>query len=196
MRWSAPSAAPTRRSITEARLFDRYEGEQGLSLAVEVTLQPGEKSFTDAEIAEVSQARSSRRPRSWGRRSGRLSALIAAWTRASISSRFRPGGMTSPTLKWTVPRSLDEALVPQPADVVRDRHDRQAERAIEAGEARLERRRLAERDARSFGKDDHRRPAGDRRLGLGHHLPQRAGPGLPVDADDAVAARHPAEQAG
>jgi phenylalanyl-tRNA synthetase beta chain len=41
--------------ITEARLFDRYEGEQGLSLAVEVTLQPGEKSFTEAEIAEVSK---------------------------------------------------------------------------------------------------------------------------------------------
>jgi len=41
--------------ITDARLFDRYEGEQGLSLAVEVTLQPGEKSFTDAEIAEVSR---------------------------------------------------------------------------------------------------------------------------------------------
>jgi phenylalanyl-tRNA synthetase beta chain len=41
--------------ITDARLFDRYEGEQGLSLAVEVTLQPGEKSFTDAEITEVSR---------------------------------------------------------------------------------------------------------------------------------------------
>jgi phenylalanyl-tRNA synthetase beta chain len=41
--------------ITDARLFDRYEGEQGLSLAVEVTLQPGEKSFTEAEIAEVSK---------------------------------------------------------------------------------------------------------------------------------------------
>ena len=41
--------------ITDARLFDRYEGEQGLSLAVEVTLQPGDKSFTDAEIAEVSR---------------------------------------------------------------------------------------------------------------------------------------------
>jgi phenylalanyl-tRNA synthetase beta chain len=40
--------------ITAARLFDRYQGEQGLSLAVEVTLQPGEKSFTDAEIAAVS----------------------------------------------------------------------------------------------------------------------------------------------
>ena len=41
--------------ITNARLFDRYEGEQGLSLAVEVTLQPGEKSFTDAEIGEISR---------------------------------------------------------------------------------------------------------------------------------------------
>jgi phenylalanyl-tRNA synthetase beta chain len=41
--------------IADVRLFDRYEGEQGLSLAVEVTLQPGEKSFTDAEIGEVSR---------------------------------------------------------------------------------------------------------------------------------------------
>ncbi|MDP9423077.1 MAG: phenylalanine--tRNA ligase subunit beta [Pseudomonadota bacterium] len=41
--------------ITDARLFDRYQGEQGLSLAVEVTLQPGEKSFTDTEIADVSK---------------------------------------------------------------------------------------------------------------------------------------------
>jgi phenylalanyl-tRNA synthetase beta chain len=40
--------------IVGARLFDRFESEAGLSLAVEVTLQPGEKSFTDAEIAEVS----------------------------------------------------------------------------------------------------------------------------------------------
>jgi len=41
--------------ITGARLFDRYEGDQGLSLAVEITLQPGEKSFTEAEIADVSK---------------------------------------------------------------------------------------------------------------------------------------------
>ena len=40
--------------IADARLFDRYEGDAGLSLAVEVTLQPGEKSFTDTEIGEVS----------------------------------------------------------------------------------------------------------------------------------------------
>ena len=41
--------------ITEVRLFDRYDSEQGLSLAVEVTLQPVEKSFTEAEIVEVSK---------------------------------------------------------------------------------------------------------------------------------------------
>ena len=40
--------------ITAARIFDRYEGEQGLSLAVEVTLQPVGKTLTDAEIGEVS----------------------------------------------------------------------------------------------------------------------------------------------
>ena len=40
--------------ITTARIFDRYDGEQGLSLAVEVTLQPVDKSLTDAEIGDVS----------------------------------------------------------------------------------------------------------------------------------------------
>jgi phenylalanyl-tRNA synthetase beta chain len=44
-------------AITEARLFDLFTGagvEDGKkSLAVEVTLQPGEKSFTDAEIKAV-----------------------------------------------------------------------------------------------------------------------------------------------
>ncbi|SFS05610.1 phenylalanine--tRNA ligase subunit beta [Sphingomonas jatrophae] len=45
-------------AIVAARLFDRFEGAgvpQGqVSLAVEVTLQPAAKSFTDAEIAAVS----------------------------------------------------------------------------------------------------------------------------------------------
>ena len=40
--------------IADARLFDRYEGEQGLSLAVEVTLQPTAATLTDTEIGEVS----------------------------------------------------------------------------------------------------------------------------------------------
>ena len=44
-------------AITDARLFDLFTGagvEEGKkSLAIEVTLQPGEKSFTDAEIKAV-----------------------------------------------------------------------------------------------------------------------------------------------
>lgn len=44
--------------ITDARLFDRFAGqgvpEGQVSLAVEITLQPGDKSFTDAEIKVVS----------------------------------------------------------------------------------------------------------------------------------------------
>ncbi|MEO5972774.1 MAG: YtpR family tRNA-binding protein [Sphingomicrobium sp.] len=43
-------------AITAARLFDRFESADGLSLAVEVTLQPGDKSFTEAEIGAVSTA--------------------------------------------------------------------------------------------------------------------------------------------
>lgn len=41
-------------AIVAVRLFDRYAGEQGLSLAVEVMLQPGDKSFTEADIAAIS----------------------------------------------------------------------------------------------------------------------------------------------
>ena len=42
-------------AITSARLFDRFEAKDGLSLAVEVTLQPTDKSFTDEEIAAISK---------------------------------------------------------------------------------------------------------------------------------------------
>jgi phenylalanyl-tRNA synthetase beta chain len=41
--------------IIAARLFDRFEMADGLSLAVEVTLQPADKSFTEAELAEISK---------------------------------------------------------------------------------------------------------------------------------------------
>jgi len=44
-----------KQTIIAARLFDRFETTEGLSLAVEVTLQPGEKSFTEAELAEISK---------------------------------------------------------------------------------------------------------------------------------------------
>ena len=40
--------------IANARVFDRYEGDVGLSLAVEVVLQPADKSLTEAEIAAIS----------------------------------------------------------------------------------------------------------------------------------------------
>jgi phenylalanyl-tRNA synthetase beta chain len=43
-------------SIVSARVFDRYRPEGGeLSLAIEVTLQPGDKSFTEEEIAAISK---------------------------------------------------------------------------------------------------------------------------------------------
>jgi len=48
-------AGADKAAISAARLFDRFAGAEGPSLAVEVTLQPGDKSFTDAEIAEISK---------------------------------------------------------------------------------------------------------------------------------------------
>jgi phenylalanyl-tRNA synthetase beta chain len=42
-------------AIAAVRLFDRFEGPDGLSLAFEVTLQPTDKSFTDEQIAEISK---------------------------------------------------------------------------------------------------------------------------------------------
>ena len=44
-----------KQAIVGARLFDRFETPDGLSLAVEVTLQPAEKSFTEAELGEISK---------------------------------------------------------------------------------------------------------------------------------------------
>jgi phenylalanyl-tRNA synthetase beta chain len=43
-----------KQAIIAARLFDRFESADGLSLAIEVTLQPTDKSFTEAELAEIS----------------------------------------------------------------------------------------------------------------------------------------------
>jgi phenylalanyl-tRNA synthetase beta chain len=42
-------------AITDVRLFDRFETPEGLSLALEVSLQPTEKSFTDEQIGEISK---------------------------------------------------------------------------------------------------------------------------------------------
>lgn len=40
--------------IVGSDVFDRFESPDGLSLAIEVTLQPGEASFTDEEIERIS----------------------------------------------------------------------------------------------------------------------------------------------
>ncbi|MEO6256723.1 MAG: phenylalanine--tRNA ligase subunit beta, partial [Sphingomicrobium sp.] len=42
-------------AISSVRLFDRFETGGGLSLALEVTLQPTAKSFTEEEIAAISK---------------------------------------------------------------------------------------------------------------------------------------------
>jgi phenylalanyl-tRNA synthetase beta chain len=42
-----------KQAITDVRLFDRFEGADGLSLAFEVVLQPQEKSFTDEDLAVI-----------------------------------------------------------------------------------------------------------------------------------------------
>jgi phenylalanyl-tRNA synthetase beta chain len=42
-------------TIAAVRLFDRFEAPEGLSLAFEVTLQPGEKSFTEEELTAISK---------------------------------------------------------------------------------------------------------------------------------------------
>ena len=44
-----------KQAITGVQLFDRFETADGLSLAVEVRLQPADKSFTDAELSEISK---------------------------------------------------------------------------------------------------------------------------------------------
>jgi phenylalanyl-tRNA synthetase beta chain len=42
-------------AITSARVFDRFEKGGELSLAIEVTLQPQDKSFTEDQIADISK---------------------------------------------------------------------------------------------------------------------------------------------
>ncbi|MCJ8191184.1 phenylalanine--tRNA ligase subunit beta [Sphingomicrobium aestuariivivum] len=48
-------AGAEKKRIVATRIFDRFEGKDGLSLAIEVTLQPGDKSFTEEELSEISQ---------------------------------------------------------------------------------------------------------------------------------------------
>ena len=49
-------AGADKAAITAVRVFDRYQPAGGeLSLAIEVTLQPADKSFTDEQIGEISK---------------------------------------------------------------------------------------------------------------------------------------------
>jgi phenylalanyl-tRNA synthetase beta chain len=41
-------------AIVAARVFDLFEKDDVRSMAVEVTLQPGDKSFTDADLKAIS----------------------------------------------------------------------------------------------------------------------------------------------
>ena len=64
-------------AITAVRLFDRFEAPEGLSLAIEVTLQPTEKSFTEEQIGEVSQRIVAAAAKLGARLRSNSSALIA-----------------------------------------------------------------------------------------------------------------------
>ncbi|MEN3972588.1 phenylalanine--tRNA ligase subunit beta [Sphingomicrobium sp. XHP0235] len=44
-----------KKHIVATRVFDRFEGKDGLSLAVEVTLQPKDESFTEEQLGEIAQ---------------------------------------------------------------------------------------------------------------------------------------------
>jgi phenylalanyl-tRNA synthetase beta chain len=44
-----------KQAIVGARIFDRFDASEGLSLAIEVSLQPADKSFTEAELADIAK---------------------------------------------------------------------------------------------------------------------------------------------
>ena len=121
------------------------------SLAVEVILQPAEKSFTEDELKAISErivaaAAKLGRDAPGLTRGTSSSALIARVDRGLDLVALQAGRDRLAEAEGDDSRPLDEALArPQPAAVERDRHDRQLQRAIEAGEARLERRLLARR---------------------------------------------------
>ncbi|WP_343344629.1 phenylalanine--tRNA ligase subunit beta [Sphingomicrobium sp. XHP0239] len=49
-------AGSDKKRIVDTRVFDRFEGKDGLSLAVEVTLQPQDASFTEEQLGEIAQS--------------------------------------------------------------------------------------------------------------------------------------------
>ena len=180
--------------ITDARLFDRYEGDQGLSLAVEVTLQPGEKSFTDAEIGDVSTEDRRRGGEAGGAAQG-VSGVDRGVNPRLDFVALQTGGNDFADLEMDRAGSLDESLVPQPA-----RH--RAQPGPPAARARGRGRRTpAEAAARRRtapaclpGKMITGRPPATAALAWAIIARSALRPGLPIDADHAVAPGHPAEQ--
>src|SRR4029450_6823873 len=77
--------------------------------------------------------------------------------------------------------ALGEALAPQAAAVVRDRHHWQAERPIKAGKAGPQSRALPVRHPGAFGKDRHRPALFDCLFSFGEHVAQGAGAGFAVE---------------
>ena len=155
---------PRRRqgAIVDARLFDRFETADGLSLAVEVTLQPGDKSFTDEQIGEISEAASSPPPKSSARACGAEFERVDRGVDPRARSRRArdPAGIVSPTWKVTVPRRWTRPAAPQPP-AVDARPAPPAARARDRG-PRTRSAAAVFRRARTrvpSGIDDHRPPA-------------------------------------
>ncbi len=92
------------------------------------------------------------------------------------------------------PASVHQAPSPQPAAVHRDGHDRQAERPVEAGEARPQRRSLARPHPRPFRIDDHRPARGDGFPAASDQGAQRLRARGPFDRDHPVLDRQEAEE--
>ena len=148
-----------------ARLFDRFEAPDGLS--------PGGRSDAPAGREELHR-RADRRDLEADRRCGGearraaseldSSALIAAWTRASISSALEGRRDCLADLEGDSAAAVDKAAPPQAPLSSATGTTGRAERSIERREARLQRRRLANANPRAFGIDDDRPPGRDRLL--------------------------------
>src|SRR6185369_10130208 len=89
--------------------------------------------------------------------------------------------------------AVDEAAPPEPSTVDGDRHDREPERPVKRGKARLERRLFAGPDPGSFGIDDDRPAARGDPATLVDQRTKRLRARRPFDGDDAITPRHPAK---
>ena len=165
--------------------------------------QPGDRGDVAARRAELHRSRNCRNcePDRRRRRKARGAAaqLVVQPVNGLVDPGFyvvalEAGGNDFSDQEANRTRPLGEAPVPDPAAVMGDRHHRQPQRAVEAGETRTQFRALAMGNARAFGKDDDRAALADRTARLREHDPQRLGAGFAIDADDAITPRHPAKE--